>query len=208
MKVSVYNNEAKAVSEFEVPESISTLKWNPVLVQQVVVAMDANARGGAALTKDRGAVRGGGKKPWAQKGTGRARHGSNRSPIWVGGGVTHGPVAEKDYSKKINKKMRRKALQTVLAEKLRDSEVTFLEDIVFSEGRTKAAADVLNKLKKAKVLDNGKLAILLDAPDEATARALRNIPRVTVLEARNLNVRAALNHKNLLLTEKGFHGII
>lgn len=208
MKVSVYNNQAKQVSEFEVPTEIADLKWNPVLVQQVVVAMDANSRGGNASVKDRGAVSGGGKKPWRQKGTGRSRHGSSRSPIWTGGGVAHGPTSEKDYSKKINKKMRRKALQNVLAAKLRDTEITFLDDIIFSEGKTKGATDALNKLRKAKVLGNGKLVVLLDSADAPTVRAFRNIPKVTVMEARNLNARDALNHKNLLITEKGFHGVI
>jgi len=130
MKVKVYNWEGKEIDTTEVPEKLFGLKWNDDLVHQVATALRANLRRTIADTKDRSEVRGGGKKPWRQKGTGRARHGSSRSPIWVGGGITHGPLSEKNYSQKINKKMKAKAFFTVLSRKLSDGEVVFVSDFL------------------------------------------------------------------------------
>ena len=120
MKSQIYNSKAKAGKEIDLPEGVFGQSWNGDLVHQVVHAITANTRAGTADTKGRAEVSGGGKKPWKQKGTGRARHGSSRSPIWKGGGVTHGPLAEKNYKQKINKKMSAKALATVLSAKLKD----------------------------------------------------------------------------------------
>src|SRR3990167_1261513 len=110
MESTLYNIQAKETGKIEIPESIFGVPWNADLVHQVVVSMQGNARPNVADTKGRGEVRGGGKKPWKQKGTGRARHGSSRSPIWKGGGVTHGPTNERNYDRKISKKMRNKEI--------------------------------------------------------------------------------------------------
>ena len=117
MVTKLYNIKGEATGKLTVPENLFGLPWNADLVHQVVTAMRANMRPNVAHTKDRGEVRGGGKKPWQQKGTGRARHGSSRSPIWKGGGVTHGPRKDKIYAQKINRTMAAKALLTVLSRK-------------------------------------------------------------------------------------------
>jgi large subunit ribosomal protein L4 len=132
MEAVVYNKKGKEVSKISLPDKVFSVKWNADLVHQVVTSMQANARTPVAHAKDRGEISGGGKKPWKQKGTGRARHGSTRSPIWVGGGSAHGPRNEKDYSRKINQKMRVKALNTVLSAKLRDGEIIFIDSFDFS----------------------------------------------------------------------------
>ena len=127
MKSPVYNLEGKVVSEIDLPESLFDRQWNDDLVHQVMVSQLANRRSPWAHAKGRGEVRGGGKKPWKQKHTGRARHGSIRSPIWKGGGASHGPVKERSFAVKINKKMLRAALSTVLSKRLRDGELKVVE---------------------------------------------------------------------------------
>ena len=123
MNADVYNLKNEKVGTVELPESVFGVRWSPVLVKQVAEAQSANARDPWAHTKTRGEVRGGGRKPWRQKGTGRARHGSIRSPLWVGGGKAHGPRNERDYSQKVNKKMKRTALFSVLSRKAKDGEM-------------------------------------------------------------------------------------
>ena len=148
MKSKMYTRDGKETGDVTLPETVFGVTWNPNLVHEVVVGMQANARTSTAHTKDRGEVRGGGKKPWKQKGTGRARHGSSRSPIWTGGGITFGPRSEKDYSVKINKKVRAKALATVLSKKLADQEILFVDSLIMTEPKTKDAKAVLTALAK------------------------------------------------------------
>ena len=143
MESKLYNIQGKEAGNIEIPESIFGLPWNADLVHQVVTSMQANARPTVAHTKDRGEVRGGGKKPWQQKGTGRARHGSSRSPIWKGGGTTHGPRKERNYSVKINRSMSRKALLVVLSRKYKDGEVIFVDSLEQSAPKTAAAKKTL-----------------------------------------------------------------
>ena len=130
MKADLYNQEGKKMdAEVLLPKEIFEVPLNSDLVYQVAVSQNSNRRQKTAKTKDRSEVRGGGKKPWRQKGTGRARHGSNRSPIWVGGGVTFGPNLEKNFKKIVPKKMRRKALFMVLSEKAKNNFIIVLEDL-------------------------------------------------------------------------------
>lgn len=204
MKVQVYNQEGKETGTIDLPDSVFGLKWNPDLVHQVVTSQAANQRQPVAHAKGRGEVRGGGKKPWRQKGTGRARHGSIRSPIWKGGGVTHGPLKEKNYEKKINKKMARKALRVILSAKAKDGELVVLEGLVFSQPKTKLAAKMFENLSKtfSRITKGNGTLILLPGKDEHAKRTLRNLPFVGVDEARNLNAHKALQYKYILMPKQ------
>ena len=205
MKVEMYNLKGEKIGMVELPEKVFGVDWNADLVRQVVESMRANQRRNIAHTKGRGEVRGGGAKPWVQKGTGRARHGSIRSPIWKGGGVTHGPTKEKNYSKKINKKMKQKALFAVLSQKLRDKEVLMLDALELPEPKTKQAVLVLKNLAKIKGFEklNSKrknaALIALAEKIENIIRGFRNIPNIDLIEARNLNVLEVLSHKYLII---------
>jgi len=139
MTTKIYNSKGKEAGEINLPEEVFGLKWNADLVHQVLASLATSARDPIAHTKDRGDVRGGGKKPWQQKGTGRARHGSSRSPIWVGGGVAHGPRNEKNFDRKVNKKANSKAIATILSAKLRDGEIFFVDSLALTAPKTKDA---------------------------------------------------------------------
>src|ERR1035437_6570292 len=148
IQTKIYDQKGAEVGTIDLPAKVFAAKWRADLVHQVVQSMRSNKRAGTADTKDRGEVRGGGRKPWKQKGTGQARHGSSRSPIWVGGGVTHGPLAEKNYKRKISKKMRAQALFSVLSKKLKDGEIIFVDSLTVSAIKTKTAVGVINNLTK------------------------------------------------------------
>ncbi len=213
MELKVYNQEGKETGKIKLPEKIFGLAWNPDLVHQIMIAMQANQRKGTAHTKTRADVRGGGRKPWRQKGTGRARHGSIRSPIWRGGGVTFGPTKEKVYTQKINQKMKRKALLVALSQKARDHEILILDDLKLKNPKTKEAAIILKNLSKIKGFE--KLAgkkntalILISAKggsasggkdkNEQLKRSFRNLAGVLLNEARNLNLLDALTYKYII----------
>ena len=146
MNTKLYTAQGAEAGSVELPASVFDVAWNADLVHGVVVAMQANGRAGTADTKGRGDVRGGGKKPWKQKGTGRARHGSSRSPIWAGGGAAHGPKSEKDYTSKINKKMRAKALASVLTKKFADTEIIFLSELAMTEPKAALGKTILKAI--------------------------------------------------------------
>ena len=205
MKSDVYNTQGKKVSSVELPESVFGVPWNPALMHQVVTSMQANARTPVAHTKFRGDVRGGGKKPWQQKGTGRARHGSSRSPIWRGGGVTHGPRKEKSYYRAIPKKMRAKALATALSRKFNDGEILFVDSLSVGEPKTATAKLILSALSKVsgfeKITTKRKNAALLalSARHDATQKSFRNIGNVRCVEVRNLSPLSVLQYTNLVI---------
>ncbi|MBI3631088.1 MAG: 50S ribosomal protein L4 [Candidatus Sungbacteria bacterium] len=202
MKIAVYNSAGEEAGTMELPDRIFGVRWNADLVHQVVAGYAANRRVGSAQAKTRGEVRGGGKKPWRQKGTGRARHGSIRSPIWKGGGVAHGPRTDKVYGRKINKKMAKKALWTVLSAKARDGEVVVVEDMVFPEAKTRHAAAFLKPfLQEGKFprMKTGRGVLIATGRDNgAIRRAMRNLPYTGMDEARNLNAYEVLQFKYLM----------
>jgi len=213
LELSVYNQEGQEVEKIILPESIFGLKINQDLIRQSYEAQLSQSRVPYAHTKDRSEVRGGGKKPWRQKGTGRARHGSIRSPLWRGGGVTFGPRKDKIFAKNINKKMRRKALLMVLSGKVRDNEMIILDNLKIEQPKTKLMADILKKFhpksdhtkdEKPKVeIDLGRGALIaMAAKDENIIRASRNIPKILTIGAANLNVVDLLNYKYLVLPKE------
>ena len=203
MKIDVYNQEGKVVGDATLPKGIFEVKLNTDLVHQIAVSLSANNRQISAHTKNRGEVSGGGKKPWRQKGTGRARHGSIRSPLWKGGGVTHGPRVERVFEKDIPKKMRRKALFMVLSQKAKNKQLVVLDKIELEKGKTKEMAKSLAKLP----CYSQATLIALPNYDKKIFLASRNIKKTSVEDARNLNVLQLLNHKYLLLTKESIKTI-
>ena len=204
MEANVYNNKGKAVSKVTLPTKVFGANWNADLVHQVVVVSEANARTPIAHAKDRSEVSGGGKKPWKQKGTGRARHGSIRSPIWVGGGVAHGPRNTKVYARKTNKKMKNVALASVLSAKFSAGEIFFIDSLNFKDGKTKEAKDLLTTLAEAFSAkefgySKGKrVLIATDKRDATLERGFKNIVITKVDEARNIDARLALLYKYIV----------
>lgn len=203
MKAPLYKQTGDTSGSIEIPDNVFGLSWNSDLVHQVITSLRTNMRKPVAHVKDRSAVRGGGKKPWQQKGTGRARHGSRRSPIWVGGGVTHGPSNEKNFSRTVSKKMKAKALYTILSRKFKDNELVFIDKLNLNEAKTKEARSVFKDLGKIESLTKlnkktNALYLALDKKDEAVERGFKNFGNVLVDEARNINPLDAVNHKYII----------
>lgn len=205
MQAKVYNQKGDVTGNITLPEKIFSSKWKPDLVHQVVYSMRSNKRSGTADTKGRGEVSGGGKKPWKQKGTGRARHGSTRSPIWVGGGVAHGPLSEKNYKKKISKSMRAQALFSVLSRKIKQKEIVMLDSFFFEEISTKKGLEIMKNLAtatKINALEKGKkpkVLVCLFERNVNSEKSLRNLPNLEIVFTKNLNPSDALNYKYLLI---------
>ncbi|MGB0757033.1 MAG: 50S ribosomal protein L4 [Patescibacteria group bacterium] len=204
MKVSVYNKQGKEQKTVDLPAEVFAVALKPDVVKQVIVAIQANQREVYAHTKGRSEVRGGGKKPWRQKGTGRARHGSTRSPIWVGGGVTFGPTKERNFSKKINKKVRRLALKMVLSDKAENKAIVVVEDLNMEAIKTKAVVDML----KALPLDGRPTLILTDAVSEALTKSVANIPKTDVILATDANAAVLAQYEKVLVSEAGLQKMI
>jgi len=203
MKVWVYNQKGEKIEEMDLPKEIFGVEINPDLIHQVAISQMANERQGTAHTKDRGEVKGGGRKPWRQKGTGRARHGSTRSPLWRGGGVTFGPTKEKNYEKKIPKKMRRKAILMLLSSKALKKYLIVLDELKMEKIKTKLLEEIL---KNFPCQDESRLIILPDY-DKNIILSARNLPKVQTIEARNLNVLDLLRYKYLLLPRQSIEVI-
>ena len=205
MKAQVFTQDGKKSGEVTLPEKLFGVAWNPDLVHEVIVSMQSNARAGTAHTKDRSEVSGGGKKPWKQKGTGRARHGSRRSPIWRGGGVTFGPSSEKDFSKKINKKVRQKAFVTTLSKKYADGEVIFVENLSFdapkaaeAKNAVKAIASGAGKEDLATKRNNAAI-IVLNERNESAEKSFQNFGNLEVVQAKDINSVDLLTYKYVVV---------
>ena len=198
VKVTIYNQEGKGVGETLLPKEIFEVKINSDLVHQVVVSQAANRRKAIAHTKDRGTVKGGGKKPWRQKGTGRARHGSIRSPIWKGGGVAFGPTKDRVFKKKINRKMRRLALFMALSAKVESNLLLLMDELKIEKPKTKIVEDILKKMP----CQNRSCLISLPKIDRNIILATRNLPTIKTIEARNLNCLDLLSFRYLVMPKE------
>lgn len=207
MEAKIYSTAGKETGSIKLSEKVFGLPWNADLVYQVVTSMRTAARTPVAHTKDRSEVRGGGKKPWQQKGLGRARHGSTRSPIWRHGGVAHGPRNEKNFDRKINKKAKIKAFYTILSQKMRDGEILFIDNISMKTPKTKDAIATLNSFASIKGFERMKTkktnAALISLPgkDLAVEKSFRNIGKTEVAELRNINPLHLLNHKYMCMVD-------
>lgn len=205
LEAKVYNQTGKEIDTVKLPESLFAVPWKADLVHQVVVSLMSNKRTNLAHTKTRGEVSGGGKKPWQQKGLGRARHGSTRSPIWVKGGVAHGPRNDKNYERKVNKKMKAKALFTIISKKFRDGEVFFLDNLSLSAPKAKEALGVLQNLSKIKggemflAKKNNSAYITVSKKDANLDRGFRNFGNIKLDEFRNINPLDVSNYRYLII---------
>ncbi len=203
MKTAVYNKEGKEVGEMTLPKEVFEVALNKDLVHQVLISQTGNKRQVSAHTKNRGEVRGGGRKPWRQKGTGRARHGSTRSPIWKGGGVSGGPRNDKNYTKEVPAKMRRKALFMVLSEKVKNNLLVVLDTMDMDTPKTK---EIVMTIKKLPIKAESRLVVSQNK-DKKIFLATRNIAKTGVSEARNLNVADMLQYKYVLISKEGIKDI-
>ncbi len=192
-KVPVYNIEGNAAGDMALADALFAVKPNPGLLHEVVVGLRANARKPIANTKTRGEVSGGGKKPWKQKGTGRARQGSIRSPQWVGGGITFGPTSERNFSVKINKKTKKKALFMGLTDKVMNNKLFVLEAVNVSAPKTKVAAQLFAKLP----VDRNAL-IISPGSQPALMRMVRNLPNLKLVTAQSVNLLDVLTYRTVI----------
>jgi len=198
IKFPVYNLKGEKVKEIELSEKVFGAKRNDVLLHQVFVSQYANRRQVLAHTKDRAQRAGSGIKPWKQKGTGRARVGSVRSPIWRKGGIVFGPTKDRNFKKDVPKKMGQKALAVVLSSKVVDKELFLVDSLEMKEAKTKKINEAIKNLKL-----KGSILIGFSEKEKGVKRASRNLPKVLNVDAKSLNVFDILNHKNLVLSEEG-----
>lgn len=194
MKADVLNVKGEVVGSVNLSNDIFEIEPNMPVVHQYVKAYLANQRQGTQSAKTRAEVRGGGKKPWRQKGTGRARVGSSRNPVWIGGGVAFAPKP-RDYSQSINKKMRRLAMKSVFSAKASDKELFIIDELKFEAPKTKAVVEMFNNLKISKTL------VVIDENDKNVVNSVRNIKDAKCATVGTLNVYEMLKYNNLVLTK-------
>lgn len=194
-KVKVFNMTAKEVGEVNLPDDLFAVEYNEPLIHEVVVAYNANQRQGTKSTLTRSEVRGHAKKPWRQKGTGRARHGSTKGPQWTGGGVVFAPKP-RDFSKKVNKQKKRYALLSALSTKLAQNELVVLDKFEFANPKTKEAKAFVDAFKF-----NGSVLVVNDINDKNIKLATANLPCLSIEEIDYLNVYEVISNKNVVLTQ-------
>ncbi len=207
MDTKIYSQDGTESGNVTLPESVFGVAWNADLMHEVVVSMQSNARANTAHTKDRSEVRGGGKKPWKQKGTGRARHGSSRSPIWVGGGIAHGPRNDRNFTKKINKNVKSKALAITLSKKFKDGEVMFVNSLALSAPKTADAKMIIKALATATaqptlVTKRKNTALfIISKRDENVEKSFRNFGNMDVSHVKDVNPVDLLTYKFVIIAD-------
>lgn len=199
---ALYDATGTRQGEVELPEAVFGITPNVPVVHEVLTWQLARRRLGTHSTRTRGEVRGGGRKPWRQKGTGRARHGSRRSPLWVGGGITFGPKP-RDYASPLPRRVRRLAVRSVLADRAREGRLTVVDALPLAEGRTRELAGFLARLGLA----GRKVLLVTERHDPVAVRAAANLPGVTVLTARTLNVHDLVTHPDVVLTREALAAV-
>lgn len=203
-KVDVYNITGEKVGQHDLDEKVFNVAVNELVVHQVMVAQQANSRQVVAHTKNRADVRGGGKKPWKQKGTGRARAGSSRSPLWRGGGITFGPRSDRNFSLLVNKKMKNKALRMVLSDKAANGHLILIDTFALEQPKTSTVAAMLKKLP----VENKKVLVSFASKDEALLRSVRNLEKIGYIAADSLNVVDLLRYDYLMLDKAAVEKIV
>jgi len=206
MLADTYNSEGKEMNKTQLPKEIFGREVNIDLIRQVVYGLLSNERQNIAHTKDRSEVSGGGRKPWRQKGTGRARHGSIRSPLWKGGGVTFGPRNSRNYKKDIPAKMRKAALCAVLSGKLRDNELIIVDKLELKEQKTKEAQKILKNILDA-ASQKGSVLIILPQGQRKLKIAFHNIKKCKALEAKDINATDIVKYKNIIMLKDSIKDI-
>lgn len=202
MKTEIFSAKGTKVKEIELNKEVFGQKFNESLIHQVVTAEMVNNRQGDASTKTRAQIRGGGIKPWRQKGTGRARAGSIRSPLWVGGGITFGPQS-KEYKERVPRKMRKAALRSILSAKAKDKEIKIVDKLDFKEPKTKAAKEVLDKLKIEK-----KSTVVIEKVDQNIVKAFRNLEKTNIVSVDRISSYALLDNEVLIITKGALDKLI
>jgi large subunit ribosomal protein L4 len=204
IKVKIYNQKAESTGEMDLNEKLFSVEPNQDLLHQAVTAQRNNSRQVLAHTKTRSEVRGGGKKPWRQKGTGRARAGSSRSPIWIGGGVTFGPSKDRNFSQKINLKMKRKAILMALSDKVKNEALGVIDKFDFKDFKTKEAEKFVDAFEKKVFKSKGRRSILIlnDVKDEKLKYSVRNLEGVEIININNINILQLLKKREIVLSEE------
>jgi len=198
--VQLIDSSGKKVKEFKAPDEIYAVPVKEHLLYESIINFRANQRQGTAATKTRGEVRGGGRKPWRQKGTGRARAGSNRSPLWKGGGTSFGPQP-RDYSYRMPKKAKKNALKSALSMKLAEEQLLVVDGLDLKEPKTKAAVTLIQNLKVDSVL------FVDDRENKNLFLSTRNIPKVKAVDAERINIYDVLSHNWIVLTKRAFDSL-
>lgn len=203
MKADLFNQKNEKTGTIDLPDAVFGVKWNPDLIHQALTVQMANQRKVLADTKDRGEVRGGGKKPWRQKGTGRARQGSTRSPLWRGGGVTFGPLKERNFSRKINQKMKQLAIFGIFSKKLNEQEIKIVDTLKLEDRKTKNLANLVKNFISPK-----ESLLLIPAKENKNIyQAARNLAKAGALSPESLNVYDLLKYQKIILDQEAIETI-